>query len=109
MIDKIKIEEVQSDGTKKEVKVDPSTGYHNYLIAFNSIIDLDFSICASSQLRDTTAVAFNICSEHFALISDEITLIKYFSIGTIFIAVILLPSRTSFNEWVNRCFSFLSQ
>ena len=49
MVDNIKVEEVQPDGTKKEVKMDPSTGYHNYLIAFNAIIDLDFSILRMIQ------------------------------------------------------------
>ena len=55
-------------------------------------------LLASSQLLETTAVAFNNCIEHFALISEEITLIKYFSIGTIFIAVIFPLSLISFNE-----------
>lgn len=49
MIDNIKIEEVQPDGTKKEVQKDPASGYHNYLISFNSVIDLDFSILRMIQ------------------------------------------------------------
>lgn len=49
MIENIKVEEVQSDGSKKEVKMDPATGYHNFLISFNSVIDLDFSILRMIQ------------------------------------------------------------
>ena len=49
MIENIKVEEVQSDGSKKEVKIDPATGYHNFLISFNSVIDLDFSILRMIQ------------------------------------------------------------
>lgn len=49
MIDQIKVEKVNSDGTKEEIKKDPSTGYHNYLITFNSIVDLDFSILRMIQ------------------------------------------------------------
>ena len=44
MIDSIKVEEVKSDGTKKEINTDPSSGYHNYLVMFNTLIDLDFGI-----------------------------------------------------------------
>lgn len=49
MIDSIKIEEVQPDGTKKEINTDPASGYHNYLVMFNSIIDLDFAIIRMIQ------------------------------------------------------------
>lgn len=49
MIDSIKIEEVQPDGTKVEINKDPSSGYHNFLVMFNSIIDLDFSILRMIQ------------------------------------------------------------
>ena len=49
MINNIKVEEIQSDGTKKEVKPDPASGYHNYLVMFNTLIDLDFSILRMIQ------------------------------------------------------------
>lgn len=49
MIENIKIEENMPDGSKREIKRDPSTGYHNYLIMFNAIIDLDFSIMRMIQ------------------------------------------------------------
>lgn len=49
MIDSVKIEEVQADGTKKEIKADPSTGYHNFLVMFNALIDLDFAILRMIQ------------------------------------------------------------
>ena len=49
MIDSIKIEEVQPDGTKVEINKDPSSGYHNFLVMFNSIVDLDFSILRMIQ------------------------------------------------------------
>ena len=49
MIDSIKVEEVKSDGTKKEINTDPSSGYHNYLVMFNTLIDLDFGILRMIQ------------------------------------------------------------
>lgn len=49
MINNIKVEEIQPDGTKKEIKPDPASGYHNYLVMFNTIIDLDFSILRMIQ------------------------------------------------------------
>ena len=49
MIDSIKVEEVKSDGTKKEINTDPSSGYHNYLVMFNTLTDLDFGILRMIQ------------------------------------------------------------
>lgn len=50
-IDSIKIEEIQPDGTKKEIlgTKDPANGYHNYLVMFNALIDLDFAILRMIQ------------------------------------------------------------
>ena len=53
MIDSIKVEEVKSDGTKKEINTDPSSGYHNYLVMFNTLIDLDFGILRMIQAEYT--------------------------------------------------------
>ena len=49
MIDSIKVEEVKSDGTKKEINADTSAWYHNYLGMFNTLIDLDFGILRMIQ------------------------------------------------------------
>lgn len=49
MIENIKIEQINPDGTKTEIKNDPATGYHNYLIPFNVLMDLDFSILKMIQ------------------------------------------------------------
>ena len=55
MIESIKVEEIQPDGTKKEIESSSSdeknaaSGYHNYLIMFNAVIDLDFSILRMIQ------------------------------------------------------------
>lgn len=49
-IESIKVEEIQPDGTKKELEVDKSvTGYHNFLVMFNAIIDLDFAVLKMIQ------------------------------------------------------------
>lgn len=45
MIESIKVEEINKDGTKTDVTPDKSaTGYHNFLVAFNAIMDLDYAI-----------------------------------------------------------------
>lgn len=49
MISNVKIEEIQPDGTKKELKNNAANGYHNYLVMFNALIDLDFSILRMIQ------------------------------------------------------------
>ena len=53
MIKDINIEEVQPDGTKKKIassdSKDAANGYHNYLIMFNAVVDLDFSILRMIQ------------------------------------------------------------
>ena len=50
MIESVKIEEVSADGTKKEVKMDSAAmGYHNYLVMFNTLIDLDFAVLRMVQ------------------------------------------------------------
>lgn len=49
MIENVKIEEINPDGTKKEINTDPASGYHNYLVSFNTIFDLDFSILRMIQ------------------------------------------------------------
>lgn len=52
MIDSVKIEEIQPDGTKKEIhnsSTDPANGYHNFLVMFNALVDLDFSILRMIQ------------------------------------------------------------
>jgi len=49
-IDSIKVEEVQPDGSKKEIKIDnAAAGYHNYLVMFNTLIDLDFAVLRMVQ------------------------------------------------------------
>lgn len=46
----ISVEEVQPDGTKKKIEVDKAAaGYHNYLVMFNTLIDLDFSVLRMVQ------------------------------------------------------------
>ena len=46
----IKVEEIQPDGTRKELKQDKAAmGYHNYLVMFNTIIDLDFAVLRMIQ------------------------------------------------------------
>jgi hypothetical protein len=46
----IKVEEVNPDGTKREIELDQAAqGYHNFLVMFNSIIDLDFAVLRMIQ------------------------------------------------------------
>lgn len=49
MIDSIKVEQVNQDGTKTEVKNDAASGYHNYLVMFNTLMDLDFAVLKMIQ------------------------------------------------------------
>ena len=49
-IDSIKVEEIQPDGSKKDVKIDRAAqGYHNYLVMFNAVIDLDLAMLKMIQ------------------------------------------------------------
>ena len=49
-IDSINVEEVNPDGTKKKIEVDKAAaGYHNYLVMFNTIVDLDFAVLRMVQ------------------------------------------------------------
>lgn len=43
MIKSVKVEEILPDGTKREVTKDDNT-HHHFLIAFNTLIDLDYAI-----------------------------------------------------------------
>lgn len=49
-IESIKVEEIGPDGSRKEIKPDKAAmGYHNYLVMFNTIIDLDFAVLRMVQ------------------------------------------------------------
>ena len=48
-IEDINIEEVMPDGTTREVSKDVVDGKHHYLVMFNAMIDLDFSIMRMIQ------------------------------------------------------------
>jgi len=48
-IESVKIEEILPDGTKREIDQDAINGKHEYLVMFNAMIDLDFSIMRMIQ------------------------------------------------------------
>lgn len=50
MIESVKVTEKNPDGTEKEIKIDQAAaGYHNYLVMFNALIDLDFAVLRMIQ------------------------------------------------------------
>lgn len=49
-IENIKVEEINSDGTRKEISPDSAAqGYHNFLVMFNAVVDLDFAVLRMIQ------------------------------------------------------------
>lgn len=74
-IDSVIVEENMPDGTKKKVEIDKSAmGYHNYLVMFNAMVDLDFSIMRmiQSEYNNPKYIDWRIMSMTTAQVRKEL-------------------------------------
>lgn len=75
----IKVEEVDANGTKRELQMDQAAkGYHNFLVMFNSIVDLDFAVLRMIQAEynnpkyiDQSVMSMSVKQVKTALLNRE--------------------------------------